>query len=61
MTQPSPRPTRKVTSGALAGALVTIGVWCVQEFAGVVVPAEVAAAAVVVVSFCVSYVVPEGA
>lgn len=51
----SPAPTRKVGAGALAGAIVTIGVWLTpaQE------PAEVVAALVTAVTFVVSYFVKD--
>jgi hypothetical protein len=52
----SKRPTRKVTAGALAGALVTIGVY-VGQFFEVDIPAEVATSAVMVLTFATSYVV----
>lgn len=53
---PSKRPSRKVTAGALAGALVTIAVY-VGELFEVQVPAEVAASAVTVLTFATSYLV----
>lgn len=53
--QPSAAPTRKVGAGALAGAIVTIGVWATPADE----PAAVVAAAVVVVTFLVSYFVKD--
>ena len=52
----SKRPTRKVTAGALAGALVTIAIY-VGELFEIVVPADVAASAVTVLTFATSYLV----
>lgn len=54
-------PAQKVTSGAIAGAVITLVVWLLNAF---VLPAshqmtpEIAAALTVIVSFIVSYVVP---
>lgn len=54
-------PTTKVTVGVLAGALVTVIVWVVGLVSAVDVPAEASAALVAIVSFALSYLVPEGA
>jgi hypothetical protein len=51
---PSKVPTAKVVAGGAAGAAVTIGVWIASLF-GLEVPAEVAGAAVVLVSFGAAY------
>lgn len=51
-------PTRKVGAGALAGALSVILVWAFGR-AGVDIPAYVASAITVVLTFLVSYVVKE--
>jgi hypothetical protein len=48
-------PTRKVGAGALAGAIVTVGVWLTPADE----PAAVVAALVTAVTFIVSYFVPE--
>ena len=48
----------KVGAGALAGATVAIGVWAVQQFAHVTLPADVAASATVIVTALVAYCVP---
>lgn len=53
MPASDPAPSRKVTAGALSGALVTIGVWATPADE----PAAVVAAAVVVTTFLVSYFV----
>lgn len=47
----------KVAAGGAAGAVVTIAVWAVG-LAGVQVPAEVASAATVLVTFAAGYLVP---
>lgn len=49
------RPTNKVGAGALAGAIVTIGAWYTPADE----PAPVVAAAVVVVTFIVSWFVKD--
>jgi hypothetical protein len=58
MTPDSPLPTRKVGSGALAGAVSVILVWILSLF-GVDMPAEVASAITLVLMFATSYFVPE--
>lgn len=52
-------PSTKVTAGVLAGAVVAILVWLVQEFTDIDPPAAVAAALVVIVSFLLSYFIRE--
>lgn len=61
MNQPTAQPTRKVATAGGAGALVLILVWVLEEFAGISIPAEVASALTVLVSFAAAYVVPERA
>lgn len=56
---PSPVPRPKVVAGAIAGALVTIGVWALSYFAHVNQPPEVIGAEVVVVSFAFAWLVPD--
>lgn len=56
--QPTATPTRKVLVGVAAGSLMTIVAWAAKEFAGVVIPAEVALAASTVLVFIVQYAVP---
>lgn len=51
-------PTAKVATGAVAGALVTVLVTAFKSL-GVDIPAEVAGALVVLVSFGLSYAVPD--
>jgi hypothetical protein len=55
MPKSSNVPNRKVGAGALAGAIVTVGVWLTPADE----PAAVVAALVVAVTFVVSYFVPE--
>lgn len=53
---PSALPTRKVTYGMLAGAVVTIAVYVADQF-GYQLPAEVATAVQTVLAFAASYLV----
>lgn len=53
-------PSPKIILGGAAGAVVTILVW-LASLASLTVPAEVAAAAVVVVTAVVGYLVPDPA
>lgn len=53
--QPNSVPTRKVTAGALAGALVAVGTWLTPADE----PAGVVAALVVIATFVTSYFVRE--
>jgi putative flippase GtrA len=52
-------PTRKVSVGALAGAISAITVWALDEFVGVKLPAEIAVACTVVITFIVQWIVPD--
>ena len=54
-------PNTKVTAGALAGAAVTIIIWILEATMSTEIPAAVAAALVVVVSFGLSYFIKEPA
>jgi putative flippase GtrA len=56
MNQESTLPTRKVGSGALAGAVTVIAVWIIDLF-GVEVPPEVASAITLILMFVTSYFV----
>ena len=51
------QPDRKVTVGALAGALTAIGAWVLAEFGGVTLPPEIAVAVSTVFTFVTSYFV----
>lgn len=52
--------SNKAIGSIAAGAFVTIGVWVAQQFAGVVVPAEVAAAATTLIGTIIVWLVPTG-
>lgn len=52
-------PTRKVTGGGLAGALVTILVKVLSDAFNYDIDGEYAAALTVVFTFAVSYLIPE--
>lgn len=51
-------PTNKVTAGALTGALMSILIWGLKEFAKIELPAEVAVGVSTLISFVVSYCIP---
>lgn len=53
------QPSRKVTVGLVAGAVMTILAWCSKQYAGVEIPAEVALAGATVINFALQYVVPD--
>lgn len=52
------KPDRKVTTGLMAGAVMTILAWISKTFAGVEIPAEVALAGSTVIVFFLQYYVP---
>jgi hypothetical protein len=52
------KPAQKVTAGALAGAVTTIGIWLIKTFGHVEIPGEIGAAITTVLTFIVSYLVP---
>ena len=52
-------PSRKVTVGALAGALASLAVWIADAFAGIKVPAEQAVALSTLLTFVVAYFVKD--
>lgn len=52
-------PTRKVTAGALAGALSVVVVWGLKQFAHTDIPGEVASALTTILSLFTSYAVAE--
>lgn len=56
----SNKPTNKVGSAALAGALSTIGVYAYDHLTHDPLPAVVASAVTVVIMFAVGYIVPDG-
>ncbi|RJQ79985.1 hypothetical protein D5S17_09450 [Pseudonocardiaceae bacterium YIM PH 21723] len=51
-------PTRKISASAIAGALTVLLVWALSGL-DITVPAEVAAAITLLISFAVGYLVPE--
>lgn len=53
------KPTRKVNVGVVTGAIVVAAVWAVQTFSKTTVPAEVASALTTLLTFIVSWVVPD--
>jgi hypothetical protein len=55
--KPSLVPSRKVTSGALGGAVATIALWVIDA-AGVDVPQAVAGAITTVFAIAIAYLVP---
>lgn len=48
-------PSRKVGSGALAGAIAAILLWVLETFTSADIPAEIAAAFTTIVYFVTSY------
>jgi len=52
------RPLNKVSASAGAGAAAAILAWALHQFAGVDVPAGIEAAATVLISTAVAYLVP---
>jgi putative flippase GtrA len=51
-------PTRKVAVGGIAGAMVTVVVFVLNNYLKTPIPADVATALTVMLSFAVSYWVP---
>lgn len=60
INQPTAAPTRKVTAGALAGAVTILAVFVFGQF-GVDIPAEVSSSVTVLLTFAASYVVRDRA
>ena len=56
--QISVKPIRKVTAGAAGGAAITVAIWTIKAVWKIEVPAEVAAAMTVLMTFLVSYQIP---
>lgn len=52
-------PTRKVTVGALTGAIMAIAVWAAKQWGHLDVPADVAVAGTAVLTFVFQYMVPD--
>ncbi len=59
--QPTPAPTRKVAAGGIAGAVSIVLLYIVQQVFNITVPAEVASAITLILSFGFSYLVKEEA
>lgn len=59
--QPTPNPTRKVAAGGIGGALAIVLIYAFQITTNVELPAEVAGAVTLLVSFATSYIVKEQA
>lgn len=59
-TSPSSMPVQKVVAGAIAGALVTIIIFFLDNYVlkGPKITGEVAAAMTTVLTFIVSYIIP---
>lgn len=54
----SNKPINKVSAGILAGAIVAIVAWVLQQFGGIELPSGVQGALIVIISGLVSYFVP---
>lgn len=54
------QPSQKTTVAALGGALSVVLMWCVEQFAHVTVPSEVASSVTVIVMFFCGYITPPG-
>lgn len=52
------KPQRKIVAGGIAGAVSSLAVWALQQFAGIEVPAEQAVAITTIITFVVQYFVP---
>ena len=57
----SSTPARKVIASSLGTAVATVSLWMLEEFGGLAIPAPVQAAAIVIVTFMVGYLVPPSA
>ncbi len=58
MKQPNAMPTNKVAAGAFAGAIASVLAWALSEFGGHTLPPGIEGAFTVIVTFVVSYMVP---
>lgn len=56
--QATNRPTQKVVATSLAGAVGTILIWFLNEYAGVATPQGVNAALVTVLAFAIGWLTP---
>lgn len=57
VNQPGSAPTRKVTAIAVTGAVLTTGVWVVEQFYGLTIPSEVQGSLHTAAGLLVGYVV----
>ena len=55
------KPTRKVASGGLAGAVMTVCCWILKDRWRIELPGDVVAALTTVVAFAIAYLVPSAA
>ena len=58
MDQPTKAPTQKMTAVGISGAVTLVVIWLVSQF-GVDLPAEVASALTIIISFVAGYLTPE--
>ena len=54
----SAKPARKVSVGALVGAVVTLLVWLIETIGKITVPAYIAVALSTLLTFIISYLIP---
>jgi len=55
--QPTSQPTQKVAAVGVSGAVTVVFVYLVQQIFNVVIPAEVASAVTLIISFASGYLV----
>lgn len=53
------KPTRKVGSGMMGGAVAVIAIWAIKQFAGVELPADVASAITLLLTSGPAYLIGE--
>jgi len=61
VNQETPTPTRKVAATGIAGAVSVVLMYVVQTLFNIVIPAEVASAVTLLLSFASGYIVKEEA
>lgn len=61
LRQSSDAPTTKTWAAVIAGAITTIMVWAIRQFGHIDIPAEIAMAIQICVTFATSYLTPPGA
>ena len=52
------KPIRKISYGALVGAVVTLVVWLIETLGKITVPAYIAVALSTILTFVISYLIP---